>query len=62
MQRKCPKCGEWGKCNERFDCRFCGYSTDDVIITRQNRATHRAPPTITKALPHHKVNGSKGAQ
>ena len=63
MKRRCPKCQSFQfHSGERFDCKECGYSTDDCIVTKQNRATHRPPPTIMKALPHHKVNGSKGAQ
>ena len=57
----CPKCGT-GNFREGSTCRGCGHSTDDCVVSRLNRATHRttnAPPDITKALPSRKVNGSR---
>lgn len=59
----CPKCSaQADKDGESINCVYCGYSTDDFVVTRRNLATHRtgfAAPDVTKALPSRKVNGSK---
>lgn len=61
MKVNCPKCSaQADKENESINCTYCGYSTDDFVITRSRFArVSEAPPDITRTLPSRKVNGSR---